>query len=295
MTELQSPDAIHVALCFDDNFWAPAYALMRSACLATSRRGDLVFHLLHDDLAAERNTDLSRITEEFGATLVHYPLQDNAEFNALCRTLPIDKRLHIVIYARLLLDRLLPRDVKRVIYLDCDVMVRAPLEVLYGIDVEEFPIAAVSDPLRLRNMMGRDMRTKVGIFEPSSPYFNSGVLLIDLERYAAIDIPARVEDLRRRGLIERLYFDQDMLNLIFSGNWKQLNWRYNLIDPRPAHEGLDPYIIHYTGYRKPWNLISGVAFANSYRHVMTNELYYRYMRHRWKRYWGKRLRRLIGR
>ena len=37
---------IHIVLAFDDNFWAPAFTLMRSACLSTHRRQDLVFHLL---------------------------------------------------------------------------------------------------------------------------------------------------------------------------------------------------------------------------------------------------------
>ena len=36
---------IHIVLTFDDNFWAPAYAVARSICLSTRRR-DLVFHLL---------------------------------------------------------------------------------------------------------------------------------------------------------------------------------------------------------------------------------------------------------
>jgi len=33
----------HIALTFDDYFWAPAYATMRSVCLTTRRRADLVF------------------------------------------------------------------------------------------------------------------------------------------------------------------------------------------------------------------------------------------------------------
>ena len=33
---------IHIALTFDDSYWAPAYATMRSICLTTRRRGDIV-------------------------------------------------------------------------------------------------------------------------------------------------------------------------------------------------------------------------------------------------------------
>jgi lipopolysaccharide biosynthesis glycosyltransferase len=295
MIDQPTDKQIHVALTFDDNFWAPAYAVMRSICLTTTRRRDLVFHLCHDHLKPERRSDLQKIAEEFGARLVHYALEQNSEFNALCRSLPVDGRLHVVMYARLLLDRLLPPEVNRVIYLDCDTMVMSPIEMLYDEPLAGRPIGAVLDPMRMLIVTGRDMRSKSGIFDPAEPYFNSGVLLVDRARYAEVDVPARLGDLKRDGLIEKLYFDQDMLNLIFRGNWHPLDWRFNVMDARTAHQTMHPHIIHYTGLRRPWNLVSAVAFARIYRHVMTNELFYRYMRHRWKRWWGKKLGRLMGR
>ncbi len=36
---------LHIALSFNDKFWAPAYAVMRSICLTSTRRKDIVFHL----------------------------------------------------------------------------------------------------------------------------------------------------------------------------------------------------------------------------------------------------------
>jgi lipopolysaccharide biosynthesis glycosyltransferase len=46
------------------------------------------------------------------------------------------------------------------------------------------------------------------------------------------------------------------------------------------HERFDIAVLHYTGHAKPWKLFARVAFFRLYRHVMTNDLYYRYMRHR---------------
>lgn len=285
-----SPDsAIHVVLTFDDDFWAPAYTVMRSICLTTFRRKDLVFHLLHDDLRPERAADLERITEEFGARVARYELSDNAEFNAICRQLPVDRRLHVVMYARLLLDRILPAGIGRVIYLDSDTMALTAIEHLYEQEMDGHPIAAVSDPRRTFNMMGRDMREKREIFDPASPYFNSGVMLIDLPKFASFDVAARLEELKQRGIIQKLYFDQDILNLIFAGRWKPLHWRFNVMEPRVAHQALDPYIVHYTGTNRPWKLFSTVAFGRPYRHVMTNELFWRYLRHRAKQFWFKKL------
>lgn len=281
---------IHVVLTFDDNFWAPAFAVARSICLTSTRKQDLVFHLIHDGLKPQRRADFAALTSEFGCRVLHTELKDHAEFNAVCRALPVDNRLHTVMYARLLLDRLLPEGVTRAIYLDCDTLVLTPIERLYGWDLGGRTIGAIGDPVRLLNMLGRDMRHKAGIFEGTAPYFNSGVLVVDRTRFAAARVPARIEEFRRDGILERLYFDQDMLNLIFRGDWTELPWRFNVMDPRVAHQTMDPWILHYTGRARPWHLYANVAHRRTYRHVMTNDLFYRYMRHRWVR----RLKRFVG-
>lgn len=285
---------IHIVLTFDDNFWAPAYAVARSVCLTTHRR-DITFHLLHDGLTAAHRDDLDRLSGEFGVTVIHHELTEHAEFNRICRSLPVDGRLHTVMYARLLLPELLPEGIERVVYLDCDTLVVSPIEVLADHDMDGMPIAAVSDALKLYNMMGRDMRAKAGLFDPAQDYFNSGVLLIDMEKFAAADPAAQLKAFKTSGLLEKLYFDQDMLNLIFKDRWYKLDWRFNVTDPHISHQAMAPHIVHYTGKVRPWHLYSHVAFRRTYRHVMTNELFYRYLRHRWLRYWQTLPLRLIGR
>jgi lipopolysaccharide biosynthesis glycosyltransferase len=51
---MPAESAIHVVLTFDDNFWAPAFAVGRSICLTTTRKSDVVLHLLHDGLKPDR-------------------------------------------------------------------------------------------------------------------------------------------------------------------------------------------------------------------------------------------------
>ncbi|WP_158626080.1 glycosyltransferase family 8 protein [Arsenicitalea aurantiaca] len=291
----ETPRPIHIALTFDDNFWAPAFAVMRSVCITSREPKSLVFHLCHDRLSVEHRRDLDAIATEFGAQLEHYPLESHGQFNALCRGLPVHPRLHTVMYARLLLDHIVPAEVQRIVYLDCDTMVLEPIEDLFDTELHGMPVAAVPDPMRLLHMLGRDMRDKAGIFASTDRYFNSGVMLIDRAGLARADVPARLSEFRARGIIEKLYYDQDMLNLIFRERWHALDWRYNVMDPRHAHQTMGVKILHFTGHNRPWNLFSTAAFARLYRHVMTNELYYRYMRHRWKRFWLKQARRLTGR
>ncbi|GLQ53381.1 glycosyltransferase family 8 protein [Devosia nitrariae] len=283
---------IHIALTFDDNFWAPAYALMRSVCLFTHRRQDLVFHLCHRTLTPAHKADLDGIATEFGAMLHFYDLDRSELFADIARRMPENRRLTNIVYARLVIDRIIGNDAARVLYLDCDMLVRAPIEELYEIDLQGFPIAAVRDTTGALITGGRDLRNNRDIFDPADLYFNAGMLLIDAEKWRQADILGQLETALRDGVMGRIYYDQDFLNLVFKNNWLRLAPAWNTIDSRHAHEGLDPSILHYTGEAKPWALTAGirqsVAFARLYRHVMTNDIFYAFLRHRWKRWWLKR-------
>lgn len=294
MSQSHTGRPIHIALTFDDNFWAPAYAVMRSVCLFTHRRGDLVFHLLHRTLTPQHRADLEKITTEFGATLVWYELDNSDLFADIAARMPRNKRLTNIVYARLIIDRLLPPDTERVLYLDCDMLVRERIEDLYDIDMEGFPIAAVRDAFGSFIAGGRDLRKKRDIFDLADPYFNAGMILIDIARWREAAIIDKLEHALREGVMARIYYDQDFLNLVFKRNWLRLPPRWNMIDARRSHEAFNPAILHYTGKQRPWHLVSGTAFQRTYRHVMTNDLFYQFMRHRWKRYWMQKLGKFTG-
>lgn len=286
-------NSIHIALAFDDNFWAPAYATMRSICISTKCRKELVFHLLHFPLSAEHRADLDSIASEYGAKLNFYELESEKEFLGLVHTLPTSERWPAIVYARLALTKVLPANIDRIIYLDTDLLVRWPIELLYAKDLFGAPLGAVKEALFPFIPLRKDMRQNADIFDGAEPYFNSGVLLIDLNAWRDVDFGKEIAALASNGTLSRLYYDQDLLNLIFKGRWTPLEWRWNVIDAHAAHEALDPAILHFTYATKPWALRAGImrstAYARWYRHVMTNELFYRFARHRWKQWWLKRL------
>lgn len=286
--------SMHIALTFDDNFWAPAFATMRSVCLFTPKREELVFHLCHRTLTPEHKADLEAIRDEFPVTLVWHALDQMDMFTDIAARMPESERFPSIVYARLLIDRLVGDGVDRVLYLDCDTMVRDDVKRLFDLDLEGNAIAAVRDISGAHITSGRDMRKNRDIFDPADYYFNSGVMLIDVRRWREARIIEKMEELHQAGIMQRIYYDQDLLNLTFKGQWLSLSWRWNTIDSVPAHESLNPAIIHYTGDNSPWHLLStmrpSVAFARLYRHTMTNALYYRFARHRWKRWWLKKLR-----
>jgi lipopolysaccharide biosynthesis glycosyltransferase len=180
------------------------------------------------------------------------------------------------------------------LYIDCDILVRWPVEILFAEDLDGRALGAVKEPHALVCSNRRDGKHDRDLLDPADPYFNSGLLLIDLDLWRAMDIPSKLETLERSGTLSRLYNDQQILNYLFKNNWTQVDRGWNTLAVSRVLEVMDPKAVHYTGVEKPWNLFNLLPFRRVYRHVMTNDFFFRYMRERVRRDWRKRLRRLIG-
>src|SRR5690606_473341 len=177
---------------------------------------------LHMPLSDEHRSDLEAITAEFGAELRWYPLAGQPVFEDFTDGLRASAQWPRVVYARLLLAELLPVAVERVLYLDCDMLVRRPLEEVFDTDLEGKPIGAVLDTLHPFIMGRKDMRENPDIFDLAEPYFNSGLMLVDMGGWRRMDVQGAMRALAAKGWLRRLQYDQDMLNIIFRGRWKAL-------------------------------------------------------------------------
>jgi lipopolysaccharide biosynthesis glycosyltransferase len=286
---------IHIALTFDDSYWAPAYATMRSVCLKTYRRKDLVFHLVHVGLTSAHRADLEAIGVEFGATLLDYDLDQTNILSTRIQSLPTPhKRLHPIVYSRLFLLELLPKDIDRLIFLDCDIFVRAPIEQLYEIDLEDNIMAAVPDTNGIESLANRDLKSK-RFFDTADEYFNAGILLFDAKKCRDINIVDTAKAILSPEEISNIYFDQDILNVVMRGRWLKLESRWNHQNPVRGHEPMDPFIVHYTGKGKPWLILGRQLYKRTYRHLMTNDLYNRYAKFRVRKLFEKFARQLFWR
>lgn len=271
----------HVVLAYDKNFWAPGYATARSVFLTAERPESVTVHILHSGLADDHIALVKTLEAEHGGTVRFYDVSERVKTFLSDGILPdIGKAPFTpIIYARIFMFEFLPSDIRRAVYLDTDTFVRSPIEWLLATDLGDSALGAVTQPDRIRQLSGRDLREK-SLLRMGQPYFNSGVLLIDAERYRATDIKAEIDRRVPADKRHQIYYDQDVINIAFLGRIKKLDTLWNLQNPERAHEALDPHILHYSASEKPWKLRPRVAFAATYRHLMTNEIFYRYWRER---------------
>jgi lipopolysaccharide biosynthesis glycosyltransferase len=178
----------------------------------------------------------------------------------------------IAAYLRVLCPDLLPDTVRRILYLDPDMIVKKPLADLYATDLGQSYLAAVAE-----YKLGARRKPVLKIPDEYE-YFNSGVMVIDIEKFRQEKISKKVLDFSRKTSVELICCDQDALNAVLYDKWMMLHPRWNVLgevdgefpdlstqigrEIRGATD--DPAIIHFAGKPKPWEYCCRNPFRKEY-------------------------------
>jgi lipopolysaccharide biosynthesis glycosyltransferase len=239
---------IHIAFTFDQNYLVPFYVAATSIC-KNNPLHKLVFHVVAAGVEEGDYQDMTQYLNHLGAEICFYKLdeKDVAQF-----AIPSQSYFTKSIFFRLVLPALVPREIGRFIYLDTDTITIGPIDLVYRSDLDSKPVGAVMD-----KMMG--CRSDIGIPNETN-YFNSGVLLIDIEEWRSQEITSRTCGLLQARVEAMRFPDQDALNIVLRDNWFRLASAYNLMSIEVANldsEDLRDYIsgkviVHYNDWEKPW-------------------------------------------
>jgi lipopolysaccharide biosynthesis glycosyltransferase len=184
--------------------------------------------------------------------------------------LQIFGHLTVAAYYRLLMGDALPQNVHRVIYLDPDIIVRGDLEELWNFSIGNSVVGAVPDIIA-------KPQKKLGL-HPDAPYFNSGVLLVDLDRWREARAGLDALDFARSHGDRMTFTEQCAQNWVLRGRWTPLPECWNLQTHMAARLrwGFMDYtgdakkrakaakIVHFTGSLKPWHYMNNHPLKREY-------------------------------
>lgn len=166
----------------------------------------------------------------------------------------------LTIYYRLFISAMFP-EYQRAIYLDADTVLLTDIAELYRVNLHNNILGAVPDAFARRYhdtvnyvncYLGLDM----------DHYFNSGVLLMDLQKLRDYRFIEEFSHLLSRYHFDVLAADQDYLNTICQGSIYRLPVQWNAsptVDGRNTVE--HPKLVHYAFFDKPW-LHRHVSYEN---------------------------------
>ena len=189
---------------------------------------DITIHILHDNTLTEDNRDkFYFLAKNYNQIIRFYNVEllMSNKIEDMKKQIPNISRspFSIACLYRLLIPEIM--DMSKVIYLDADTIVNRDIKNLWDIEIDNYPLAAFpeikggSDPQKIPMCAKKLVKDE--------DYFNSGVLILNL------DYMRKIEDLLLTGYRflssnpELIYFDQDILNHLFSENYLKLSKDFN--------------------------------------------------------------------
>lgn len=261
---------------------APPHAVLMACNAAFFRHASVCLHSLSEAdplgrfsvvlVATDRNADEHRKLLASVAKLPNIALEVRDFDRTVLEALPVGPQTYYPpdIYARFWVEDFFPPEVPRVLYLDADLLVCAPVAELYQRDLGGKILAAVSIP-------GSERPGVLGI-PAEHGYFNSGVMMIDLPAWRRIAARQRLLDALQLLAPVLNDPDQDVLNVVFHADRLALPYRWNAITPffrTPSELALppeeiaavtrSPAIVHFNGSSKPWQYLCRHPYKRQYK------------------------------
>jgi len=242
-------------LCACDKRYLPHAATMLYSLLEHNNVSRI--HFLYSSITNEHLLKLKKMAKNLGGELITYELIDEE-----LSTLYVDNWGSEATYYRITAARVLPTDLKKVLYLDSDIIVRRSLQEVWDTGLDGHALAAVEDGWRPPWL-------------PSgAKYFNAGVLLINLDYWRIHNIYEKVIAFVKNNPDKVEHWDQDALNGVLVNCWLELPSIWNAQKRSQLAQG--PAIVHFIGESKPWH------WANT--HPLKHEYNKYRLKTPWRRY-----------
>lgn len=266
---------INVVFASDNNY-AQHIAVVIASIMAKTKE-KVCFYVINDNISKDKIEKLKNTTDTFKAKIEFISVPEDKFSNVY-----LSGHVSKAAYFRLALADILPNDIKKVIYLDVDLLVFDDVKKLWQIDLRDLPLAAVPDyGIMASGRLCKQKQQVIGL-PLGEKYFNSGVLVVNLKEWRKEDNAKQILEIINNNQFP--HHDQDALNKFFMYKWKVLDLRWNVIPPvfnlfpkillnkkfrkNAVNARKNMAIMHYAGRYKPWEFTLHKGF---------NEKYYEYL------------------
>lgn len=231
---------------------------------------EINIYVINIGISDRHKNDLLHLVKNYGRNLVFL---DDLNVEEITQTKIHVGRWHISTFSRLFLLHVLPPDLDKVIYIDCDMIIRHSLQPLWNLDMEGAWCMSADD------CRGKMYRENIGI-SYDSIYTNNGLMVINLEAWRRNDVEDKFVDFINKYHGDITYMDQGVLNGVFQPLKKvkllPISYNAQTVCYNLGYEGLqacrkpvwaytkeefnkgiaDPVIVHFTSCfmsgTRPW-------------------------------------------
>jgi lipopolysaccharide biosynthesis glycosyltransferase len=262
-------DSIQIVTVADDRFAQHLGVMLTSLFENSSSDNSISVFVIDGGISPLNKERLDRLAGKYRATLNFLPVNKD-----IFKGLGTRGYLNYSTYYRLAIPDLLDQSIDKVLYLDCDLVIKRDIRNLWAVDVSRHYLAAVEDTGVEYFPPFNETKNRLNI-PGSANYFNSGVMLINLSRWREDTINHKIIDFVTHNPDKCALCDQDGLNAILFDKWLPLPIQWNVQtylfeliktkqDPEFINAVNKPYIIHFTGETKPGDYKNEHPLKNEY-------------------------------
>ena len=253
---------IDIVVCIDKNYVMPCGVMLHSIC-KNNQESEITFHIVIDESVnqtMQQSLENILLPKSSKKGRFYYINDDYSYLPRLDETNP-KKYITKAAYYRLYLTKILPQNLNKVLYLDCDIIVRRSLIDLWNTDLGNNFVGVIPD-------VGEGMIDKYNRlrYPPHKGYYNSGVQLINLKKWRDEKIIVKFADFMKEHPDWIKLHDQDVMNKIFCDSkcilpitynfqegflWNDIFYDYWKYEEQVLSARKDPVILHFTD-SKPW-------------------------------------------
>jgi lipopolysaccharide biosynthesis glycosyltransferase len=279
--EQQGYPANHaIAFCTDANYW-PHVATAIKSLFVQSHFPLPDIYVFYEREEPQWMRKLNRLAKAHKQT-IHF-----RRFGLeLLKNIEINNRFGPAAYFRIYLPDLLDK-YRYILYLDSDLIATSDVCSIFSQVLSGSLCIAARCALKVE-LNHHNARLDRPL---DTPYFNSGVLLIDSVRWREERCTEEIISILKDSPELSIYAEQDALNLLFQGHFHELPYQYNVTRrfyeeqndySYPGEEILireaakAPILVHFSGPSKPWHLHNKHPFRHRYRSLRGSFHWYPY-------------------
>lgn len=208
----------HIVYASDEKF-SEILGVSLVSLFENSKDINIVVYILDSGIRKENKDKIEAVGSKYGQKIIWLKARNIAE--ELSMNVAVD-RGSLSQYARLFVSSDLPKDLDRVLYLDCDLIIEKSIKELWELDLHGKTIGALMDAFSKHYRQNIDL-------EENDIMFNSGVMLIDLKKWRKDKIEEKLKNFisKKNGRIQQ--GDQGALNSVLSHDIYCFEPRFNAV------------------------------------------------------------------
>lgn len=202
----------------DDNYAQHTGVSIISLFENNKHFNEIDIYIIENNISEKNKSKLKGIAKKYNRKINYI------DFTKYKEILNLDMQWEISIsaYARLFISSMLPNNVDKVLYFDCDTVIVDKVDELWNTDINNYYVAGVGDTV------SSSTKEAVGINKKDN-YINSGMLLINLKRWREDNIQERFIEFIDSYKGRVTHHDQGVINGVLINKSKILSPKFNLM------------------------------------------------------------------